>query len=96
MTRTYTFTLILAEDPDLDQIDRLYGFFSSDQSRADVLSGVRVGVPYLAAEVEASSFEEALAHVMQPVREEGIEVERLEMEREHLERFGIAPDTQTA
>lgn len=84
MNRTYTFTLILTEDPDLDTIDRLYGIFSSDKSHADVLSGVHAGVPYLDAEVEASSFEEALAHVMKPVREEGIEVERLEMKREHL------------
>ena len=83
--RQYRFTLILASDPTEAQIDRLYGVF-----QGAVLSGVQAGIPYLDCTIAAASFEEAVRHVLKPVRAEGISVERVEVDSDSLSTLEAA------
>ncbi len=77
--RQYRFTLILASDPTEAQVERLYGSF-----QGEILSGVQAGVPYLDCTIAAASFDEAVRHVLKPVRAKGINIERIEVDSDSL------------
>ncbi len=82
--RVYEFMLTLATEPDLDTTDRLYGHFGEDgaapESVLDFTLVVQSGTPIANCTVEATSFEAALESVLPKLREEGLQVVRVEVD----------------
>ena len=80
--------LILDVEPDLDALDRLYGYFGeggdAPQGVQDVTLAVSSGTPLASCAVEAASFDEALSLVLPALREEGLRVMRVEVDEEGL------------
>ena len=88
MITGYEFMLALDAEPDLDTIDRLYGYFGADgAASADVQDFTLVtqsDIPMVSCTVEASSFEAALQLVLPKLREEKLRVVRVEVNEEGL------------
>lgn len=82
--RVYEFMLTLATEPDLDTTDRLYGYFGEDgaapESVHDFTLVTQSGIPIANCTVEATSFEAALELVLPKLREEGLQVVRVEVD----------------
>ena len=82
--RVYEFMLTLATEPDLDTTDRLYGYFGEDgaapESVQDFTLVIQSGIPIANCTVEATSFEAALESVLPKLREEGLQVLRMEVD----------------
>ncbi|MXZ08024.1 MAG: hypothetical protein F4Y79_01135 [Gemmatimonadetes bacterium] len=80
--RVYEF--MLATEPDLDKTDRLYGYFGEDgaapESVHDFTLVTQSGIPIANCTVEATSFEAALELVLPKLREEGLQVVRVEVD----------------
>ena len=86
--RTYDFTLILSTSPAEEVVDKLYGYFGpkgeAPQGIQSIVIGLRAGVPYAGCTVRTDSFEFALQAVLPGFQREGIEVERVEVEKDDL------------
>ena len=82
--RVYEFMLILETEPDQDRINRLYGFFgkngSAPKNVVDFTLVVKSGKPIVDCTVEASSFEAALEMVLPKLRDENLQVVRVEVD----------------
>lgn len=82
--RVYEFMLTLATEPDLDTTDRLYEYFgeggAASESVLDFTLVVQSGAPIANCTVEATSFEAALESVLPKLREEGLQVVRVEVD----------------
>lgn len=82
--RVYEFMLTLATEPDLDTTDRLYGYFGEDgaapEGIMDVTLVIQSGTPIANCTVEATSFEAALESVLPKLREESLQVVRVEVD----------------
>ena len=82
--RVYEFLLTLATEPDLDTMDRLYGYFGEDGAAPDSVMDftlvIQSGTPIANCTVEATSFEAALESVLPKLREEGLPVVRVEVD----------------
>ena len=82
--RVYEFMLMLATEPDLDTTDRLYGYFGEDGEAPDSVQDftlvIQSGTPIANCTVEATSFEAALESVLPKLREEGLQVVRVEVD----------------
>lgn len=80
----YEFMLTLATEPDLDTTDRLYGYFgeagTAPDSVLDFTLVIQSGTPIANCTVEAKSFEAALESVLPKLREEGLQVVRVEVD----------------
>ena len=72
--KQHEFTLVLTEDPDDEQADRMYGTFD-DGSIATI-----AGVPQIHFHRDAESLEEAIRSAIGDVRSVGFDVARVEME----------------
>ena len=86
--RVYGFLLTLDARPDLDTIDRLYGYFDADGAAPggvqDVTLVMQAGTPTVNCTVEAPSFEAALQLVLPKLRKDGFRVVRVEVDEEGL------------
>jgi hypothetical protein len=84
MMRVYEFMLTLKAEPDLDMTDRLYGYFGENgaapEGVQDVTLAVLSGTPIANCTVEAASFEAALELVLPKLRDEGLQVVRVEVD----------------
>ena len=82
--RVYEFMLTLATEPDLDTTDQLYGYFGENGAAADRVLDftlvIQSGTPIANCTVEAKSFEAALESVLPKLREEGLQVVRVEVD----------------
>lgn len=82
--RVYEFMLTLATEPDLDTTDRLYGYFGEDgaapEGIMDFTLVIESGTSIANCTVEATSFEAALESVLPKLREEGLQVVRVEVD----------------
>jgi len=82
--RVYEFMLIFGAEPDLDKMDRLYGYFgekgAAPENVVDFTLVVKSGKPIADCTVEASSFEAALEMVLPKLRDEGLQVVRIEVD----------------
>lgn len=82
--RVYEFMLTLGTEPDLDKIDRLYGYFGKNgaapEGVVDVTLVVKSEKSIADCTVEASSFEAALEMVLPKLRDEGLQVVRVEVD----------------
>ncbi|MBT3603314.1 MAG: hypothetical protein HN521_09635 [Candidatus Latescibacteria bacterium] len=82
--RVYEFMLTLATEPDLDKTNRLYEYFgkngSAPESVVDFTLVVTSGKPIADCTVEASSFEAALERVLPKLRDESLQVVRVEVD----------------
>ena len=76
--------LTLATEPDLDKTDRLYAYFGEDGAAPDSVQDftlvIQSGTPIANCTVEATSFEAALESVLPKLREEGLQVVRVEVD----------------
>ncbi len=82
--QVYEFMLTLATEPDLDTTDRLYGYFGEDGAAPDSVLDftlvIQSGIPIANCTVEATLFEAALESVLPKLREEGLQVVRVEVD----------------
>lgn len=76
--KEHSFTLILTDDPDEDQADRLYGVFN------DGTISTIAGVPQIHFHREAKSLEDALRSAITDVKAGGFGIARIEIEPESL------------
>ena len=78
-TRTYRFTLYPAGNPELtdELLDRLFEAGCDDAS-----PGVRCGVTDIPFDREAASLDEAIRSAVRQVRSVGLEIERVELDRD--------------
>lgn len=72
--KEHEFTLVLADDPDEESADRLYGI-ASDGTLSTI-----AGVPQIHFHREAASLEEAIRSALVDVGSAGFRVARVEME----------------
>ncbi|TVS17107.1 MAG: hypothetical protein EA424_13335 [Planctomycetaceae bacterium] len=72
--KQHEFTLVLTDDPDDEQADRMYGTFD-DGTIATI-----AGVPQIQFHRDAESLEEAIRSAIGDVRSVGFDVARVEME----------------
>ncbi|UCE17176.1 MAG: hypothetical protein JSV84_09740 [Gemmatimonadota bacterium] len=72
--KEHEFTLILSEDPNEEEADRLYGIFDDG-----TLSTI-AGVPQIRSHREAPSLEEAIRSALRDVTTAGFEVAHVEIE----------------
>ena len=83
--RVYEFMLTLETEPDLDTIDQLYGYFDENgaapEGVQDFTLVIQSGTPIVNCTVEAASFEAALELVLPKLREEGLQVVRVEVDQ---------------
>lgn len=88
MMRAYTFDLILSRAPSEDETDRLYGFFGASGAAPEAVQDLTLcasaGTWYAGCTVEAASLDEAVRLVLPGLRREGLDVVRVEVDREGL------------
>ncbi len=93
MMQVYEFTLTLDVEPDLDTIDRLYGYFGAHGAAPagvqDFTLVMLSGMPMANCTVKATSFDAALQLVLPRLCEEGLRVVRAEVDEEGLALFRI-------
>lgn len=91
--RLYEFTLILDLEPDLDTVDRLYGYFGAGGSAPagvqDFTLVTLSGTPVANCTIEAPSFDTALQLVLPRLSQEGLRVVRAEADEEGLALFQL-------
>ena len=89
----YEFTLRLDVDPDLDTIDRLYGYFGANGSAPegveDFTLAILAGTPIANCTVKAESFDAALHLLLPGLSQEGLGVVRAEVDEEGLAIFQV-------
>ena len=82
--RVYEFMLTLGTEPDLDKIDRLYGYFGENgaapEGIVDFTLVAKSGKPIADCTVKAASFEAALDMVLPKLRDEGLHVVGVEVD----------------
>lgn len=82
--RIYEFQLTLGTEPDPNKIDRLYGYFGKNgeapEGAIDFTLLVKSGKPIADCTIEASSFEAALEKVLPKLRDENLQVMRVEVD----------------
>lgn len=86
--REYTFDLVLDHEPTMDEIEAVGAWISEDgpapEGVQDVTLAVSAGVPLALCTVDAASLDEAVRLVVPALRERGLDVERVELDREGL------------
>ncbi len=87
----YEFTLTLDVEPDLDTIDRLYGYFGANGAAPagvqDFTLAMLSGMPIANCTIKATSFDAALQLVLPRLCREGLRVVRAEVDEEGLALF---------
>ena len=82
--RIYEFMLTLDTEPDQNKIDRLYGYFGKNGAAPEGVTDftllVQSGKSIADCTVEASSFEAALERVLPKLRDENLQVMRVEVD----------------
>ena len=93
MMPVYEFTLTLDVEPDLDTIDRLYGYFGANGAAPagvqDFTLATLSGTPIANCTIKATSFDAALQLVLPRLCQEGLRVVRAEVDEEGLALFQI-------
>ena len=93
MMHVYEFTLTLDVEPDLDTIDRLYGYFGVNGAAPagvqDFTLAMLSGMPIANCTINAASFDAALQLVLPRLCQEGLRVVRAEVDEEGLALFRI-------
>ena len=93
IVRLYEFTLILDLEPDLDTVDRLYGYFGAGGPAPagvqDFTLATLSGTPVANCTIEAPSFDTALQLVLPRLSQEGLRVVRAEVDEEGLALFQL-------
>ena len=89
----YEFTLTLDVEPDLDTIDRLYGYFGANGAAPEGVEDFTLamidGTPIADCTIKATSFDAALQLVLPGLSQEGLRVLRVEVDEEGLALFRV-------